>query len=514
MSLPSTPLTRAEATRYEETSRHADVMAFIAGLQAKGDKRLHVTSFGTSPQGRELPLLVLSAHGATTPEQARSLGLPVVLVISGIHAGEVEGKEGCLMLVRDLLDGKPGLDAGQLLESLTLVVVPLFNPDGNDAIDPGNRKLHLPKLTGQLGPDSGVGTRVNAAKINLNRDYLKYEGAEMRLLQTRVCQPWAADLTIDNHATNGSVHRFSMTYDIPHTVESGRGEPIEYMRNRLLPPVTAALKANHGLDAGWYGNFVEDERALDADRDAEPGAPVREGWMTYPHHPRFGSNYRGLTSRMDLLLECYSYIPFSERVRTAYAFMLETFKYVAAHRDEVVQTVAESRAPRNRIAVRYDLKTFQQPVEILTRTPRTLEGAPSAVTIPHLGRFVGSLVVDRPAAYLVPPPVAAHLRLHGLALQEALGTFDVEVPVVEALETEGGRAILEAAAVGELSVSWRRGPRKAPVGWSLVPTDQPLGAIAAYLCEAESDDGAVENGLLPAPTPGDELALWRVPDLG
>jgi hypothetical protein len=507
-------LTRAEATRYEETSRHADVMAFIAGLAAKGDKRLHITSFGLSPQGRELPLLVLSSHGVTTPEEARSLGRPVVLVISGIHAGEVEGKEGCLMLVRDLLDNKPGLDAGQILSDLTLVVVPLFNPDGNDAIDPGNRKLHLPKLTGQLGPDSGVGTRVNAAKINLNRDYLKYEGAEMRLLQTRVCQPWAADLTIDNHATNGSVHRFSMTYDIPHTVESGRGEPIEYMRNRLLPPVTAALKANHGLDAGWYGNFVEDERALDADRDAEPGAPVREGWMTYPHHPRFGSNYRGLTSRMDLLLECYSYIPFAERVRTAYAFMLETFKYVAAHRDEVVQTMAESRTPRGHIAVRYDLKTFDRPVEILTRTPRTLEGAPSTVTIPHLGRFVGSTVVERPAAYLVPPAVAAHLRLHGLTFRKALGAFEVEVPVVEALESEGGRAILEAASVGELSVSWRRGPRKAPAGWSLVPTDQPLGAIAAYLCEAESDDGAVENGLLPRPSLGEELALWRVPDLG
>ena len=42
-------LTRAEATRYEETSRHADVMTFIAGLQAKGDKRLHVTSFGLIP---------------------------------------------------------------------------------------------------------------------------------------------------------------------------------------------------------------------------------------------------------------------------------------------------------------------------------------------------------------------------------------------------------------------------------------------------------------------------------
>ena len=507
-------LTRAEATRYEATSRHADVMSFIAGLQAKGDRRLQVTSFGTSPEGRDLPLLVLSAQGVKTPAEARSLGNPVVLVISGIHAGEVEGKEGCLMLVRDLLEDKPGLDGGAILADLTLVVVPLFNPDGNDAINPGNRRLHLPRLSGQLGPDSGVGTRVNAAKINLNRDYLRMEGEEMRLLQTRVCQPWAPDLTLDNHATNGSVHRFSMTYDIPHTVESGRSEPISYMRERLLPPVTAALKANHGLDSGWYGNFVEDERALDAERDATPGAPVGEGWMTYPHHPRFGSNYRGLTSRMDLLLECYAYIPFAERVRTAYAFMVETLKFVAAHKDEVMQTVAACLTPRTRIAVRYGLERCAAPVTILTRTPRTLEGAPISISLPHLARFVGTTVVDRPAAYLVPGALATHLRLHGLDLQEAVGTFEVEVPTVESLGSEGGRAILEAAAVEELTVSWQREARAVPPGWALVPTDQPLGAIAVYLCEPESDDGAVENNLLPGPTLGQELDLWRVPVLG
>ena len=45
-------LTRAEATRYEETSRHADVMAFLAGIEAKRDKRLHISSFGASPHLR------------------------------------------------------------------------------------------------------------------------------------------------------------------------------------------------------------------------------------------------------------------------------------------------------------------------------------------------------------------------------------------------------------------------------------------------------------------------------
>ena len=485
-------------------------MAFIAALSARGDSRLHVGSFGASPQGRELPLLVLSSHGVKTPADARRAGLPVVLVISGIHAGEVEGKEGCLMLARDLLADRGALDAGEILSKLTLVIAPLFNPDGNDAIDPGNRRLHLPKLFGQLGPDSGVGTRVNAAKINLNRDYMRQESLEMRLLQTRVCQAWEPDLTIDNHATNGSVHRFSMTYDIPHTVVSGRSEPIAYMRETLLPPVAAALKANHGLDSGWYGNFVEDERVLDANGEADPATPVREGWMTYPHHPRFGSNYRGLTSRMDLLLECYAYIPFEERVRTAYGFMLETLRFVAAHGDDVTQVVAASRSPRDRIAVRYGLEAFATPVEVLTRTPRVLDGSPTTITLPHMARFVGKTVVDRPAAYVVPAALAAHLRQHGLAVEEASGTYDVEVPVVESLGTEGGRMILEAASFGEIAVSWRNGSRRAPAGSGLVRTDQPLGAIAVYLCEPESDDGAFENGVLPAPVRGEELGVWRL----
>src|SRR5215813_8775955 len=99
------PLTRAEATNYLETSRHADVMRFIAELEARGDSRLTVTSFGSSPESRNMPLLILSAQGISTPEQARRTGLPVVLVINGIHPGEVEGKEASLMLARDLLAG-------------------------------------------------------------------------------------------------------------------------------------------------------------------------------------------------------------------------------------------------------------------------------------------------------------------------------------------------------------------------------------------------------------------------
>jgi hypothetical protein len=42
-----------------------------------------------------------------------------------------------------------------------------------------------------------------------------------------------------------------------------------------------------------------------------------------------------------------------------------------------------------------------------------------------------------------------------------------------------------------------------------VRTDQALAAIAVYLCEPESDDGAVENGLVIAPDVGAEFPIWR-----
>lgn len=497
------PFTRAESTSFRETSLHADVMRFVRALDSQGDPRLRLTTFGASPGGRELPLLILSKDGARTPEEARRSGRPVVLMLDGIHPGEVEGKEASLALVRDFLGGRHP----NWLDSITLLVAPLFNPDGNDALDPENRRLDLKRLSGQPGPV--VGTRTQSQGINLNRDYLRQASPEMRLLSQNVVVPWAPDLTIDNHATNGSVHRFHMTVDIPHTIESGRAEPIALMRERMVPDVIARVRAR-GFESGWYGNFVEDERALDADQEVDPNSPVGLGWMTYPHHPRFGSNYRGLTGRLDLLLECYSYLPFEERVAVASAWQIEALSWAAEHADTIREVVTKSATPPDRIAVRYRLERSGSPVDVLTRSPRTLDGAPVTLKLPYFGRFVGTAVVDRPRAYLVPRPLSDHLRRHGLRVEAAEGDYEVEVARVASLGSEGGRAILESASVGEVSVEWKVERRAAPPGYSRVDTDQPLGAIAVYLCEPESDDGAVENGLLPEPALGDEHAAFRV----
>jgi Zinc carboxypeptidase len=507
-------LTRAESSGYTETSRHADVLAFIDGLRALNDPRLHIDDFGSTPEGRLLPLLVLSAHRHFTPEAAHASGLPVVVVVNGIHAGEVEGKEAILMLMRDLLGGAvqantsaAGSDTSRasefddLLSRMTLVVVPLFNADGNDRISAENRKLDIANFSGQLGPDSGVGTRVNAAGINLNRDYMRQQAPEMRLMQTRVAHRWNAHLTIDCHATNGSIHRFALTYDIPHTVESGRREPIEYMRDRLLPAVGAAVKKHDGLDTFYYGNFLRDEGGQGS------------GWITYTHHPRFGGNYRGLTNRLDLLLETYAYIGFSERVRTTYAFLRESLGFVAANGAEIVRLLAACELPPDKIAVRYRLEAFpDRTVDILTREPYTLHGAPITVPVPYIGRFVGEHVVDRPFAYAVPANVARHLEGHGLTIDADIpeGLIDVEIATVTGEVSSAGREILEANASPYLEADYRSERRALPASWRIVETAQARGAIAVYLCEAGSDDGLLACGLIETPRAGEEFPAWRL----
>ncbi len=492
---PNTLLTRAERSAYTQTSTHADVLAFIAALRGIGGNRLRVTDFGTTPEGRLLPLLILSNRGLFTPAEALAAALPIVLIQCGIHAGEVEGKEAALMLARDILLGHHG----SILDHVTLLIAPLFNADGNDRLDSQHRKLEIEHFRGQIGP-ALVGTRENAAGINLNRDYLRQQSAEMRLMQGRVCHPWNPHLVVDCHTTNGSIHRFAMTYDIPHVVDSGRREPIDYMHDRLLPAVRAAVKTHDRLDSFWYGNFLRDEGGQGM------------GWITYPHHPRFGANYRGLTNRLDLLLETYSYLSFSERVRTTYGFLRETLLYTSAHAREIVTLLESCAMPPERVAVRYRQEAFDHTtVSILTRQPYCLDGAPIEVEVPHIAKFVGDLIVDRPLAYAVPAEVARHLEAHGLKVEPAgEKSLTVQIATVRAAVAIAGREILEVDSASHLEVDYVTTQRTLPPHWRLVYTAQQRGAIAVYLCEAGSDDGLIACELITPPKAGEEFPAWRV----
>ena len=197
-------LTRAESTGYRETSLHADVMRFVADLDALGDPRLHVSDFGRSPGGRELPLLILSRDGLRTPEEARRSGRPVVLMQDGIHPGEVEGKEASLALVRDLLAGHHP----DWLSEIVLLVVPLFNPDGNDRIDPKNRALDQEVLAlWKEGRHDAVLDRFPELEAAKYEGHGAHYAQMMGALGGKACRAKGTQLSeYENAAGTGNVH--------------------------------------------------------------------------------------------------------------------------------------------------------------------------------------------------------------------------------------------------------------------------------------------------------------------
>jgi hypothetical protein len=86
----------------------------------------------------------------------------------------------------------------------------------------------------------------------------------------------------------------------------------------------------------------------------------------------------------------------------------------------------------------------------------------------------------------------------------------VQVPFIESVRDTDSRAILEAPGEVVLGARFETRTLRLAAGTCLVETEQPLGAIAVYLCEAESDDGLVACGLLPRPQPGDPYPALRV----
>ena len=85
-------LTDCEKSNFVKTPRFAETMAWFQKL-ADYSSMVNVTSFGTSPQGRDLSLVIVDKDGLQDPVQIRKKGRVIVLIESCIHSGEPDGKD-------------------------------------------------------------------------------------------------------------------------------------------------------------------------------------------------------------------------------------------------------------------------------------------------------------------------------------------------------------------------------------------------------------------------------------
>ena len=140
-------------TEYRDTSKYADVVAFLDAIDAASD-RVHVTTFGTTTEQRALPLAVIGAPDATAAAVRRT-GKLRVYIQGNIHGGEVEGKESAQMLLRDLAAGRHD----DWLQSMVFLIAPIYNADGNERFALNNRGPQI-RADRRAGPASQrAGTR-------------------------------------------------------------------------------------------------------------------------------------------------------------------------------------------------------------------------------------------------------------------------------------------------------------------------------------------------------------------
>jgi hypothetical protein len=491
----SLPRTRAERTNYLETSSHADVMAFIDSLRALGAP-ISVSELAKSPLGKSVPLVVAARPRVSTVAEARALGRPIVYVQANIHAGEVEGKEAVLALLRDWSFAK----RANVLDSLVLVVVPIYNSDGNDKLAAQARNRGA-----QNGPEM-IGERPNGAGLDLNRDYVKVEAQET-MGSLKAFAAWTPDVFMDLHTTNGSYHGYALTYS-PSLHPAAPLAP--FTADTLLPEIRRRMKAKHGFEAFPYGNFTG------ANGRESLTAETKSGWVTYEHKPRYGTNYFGLRGGVSILSEAYSHDPFDRRVASTRAFVQEVLSYVAANPASVLARVkagrqatmvpAQGPAPMVPVQSRFTTRPDTQAVlvERLERVadssaltqpgvPRGLKrtGQITAQRMPVVDRFEG--IVNRPlqGGYVVEgdwPRVRELLTAHGIPFQSAgdaertLNEFVVDTVIASGRPFQGHR---EVAIRGQ----WRSVTRRAPAGSIVVMPNAGNDLLTMLLLDPESDDG-------------------------
>jgi len=513
------PRTTAERTNYQATSTDADVGAFLDSLALAGAP-VAITEMGTSTLGHPIYLVIASDPAITTPGEAAAAGKLVIYIQANIHAGEVEGKEAVLALLREIAGPRRAL-----LQRLVVLVAPNYNPDGNDAFGP-----QVVNRSEQNGPEQ-VGQRADGMNLDLNRDYFKAEAPETKGSLARVITLWDPALMMDLHTTDGTRHGYLLTY-APPLDPIGPAGPTAYVRDQMLPALRKTLQDRYHEPIFDYGNV--------------DNAIAPKSWDTYAPVGWYGINYMGLRGRMAILSEAYSHADFKTRVQVTHDFVAEVLDYAALHADDIRrierdadrQTTLEGagQAPRPSLAVAYKLAgRGVEPVslEVMKASGDTSKNAPLVPTgtlktwqLPVNDRFVDSVSRPLPAGYILPAAsqdVVQLLRRHGIAVQrlEAASTDTVET--FEASDLTWAPREFQGHHLLAVTASTVRSVRTAPAGAYFVSTAQPLGRLVYALLEPEgyglarwgmfdrllgSEFGSY-SGLVYGSVPAREFPVWR-----
>ncbi|HLM01331.1 MAG TPA: M14 family metallopeptidase [Pyrinomonadaceae bacterium] len=494
MNVPSQWQTFAEQTEYRKTPRYSETIAYSRRLDNSSDLIIY-KPFGKSGEGRDLPLLA-AANGKTfTPAAARKKGKAVVLIQACIHAGESDGKDAGLALLRDVAITKTRLS---LLDNVVVLFVPIYNVDGHELFSAYNR-------INQVGPDE-MGWRGTSANLNLNRDYMKTDAPETRAF-LKLWNEWKPDFFIDSHVTDGADFRYNITYEFAHFEEVSpfiKGWMDEIFEKKVVPKVEK--------EGNLLSHYLEFN-----------GREVSSGVTTFIATPRFATGYAALRNRPGLLIESHSLKPYKSRVRGTYDVFWKTLEEINLNRESLFEANRQADAEtvgrgqtydaNNKFPLRFEITGNSVPFDFkgveyrledseISGAKRIVYGTkPLDVTIPKFDEARVSAAVAPPLYYIVPPQwqsVIEVLQAHGVRFQRTAKPLKIEVESYRLTEPKWSPASFES----RLPVNYKTNPikemREFPANSVVVPLNQETANVAIHLLEPQSGDSLAAWGFFNA----------------
>lgn len=462
-------VTTGESSGWVRTGRYDEAVALCKAFAAQY-AGVTCRELGRTVEDRPIVAVVV--------ERARNL--PVIYVQAGIHAGEIEGKDAGFAFLRDLLDGKVAPGA---LDRVSVVFVPVMNPDGHERFSKNNRP-------NQRGPEE-MGFRTNAARLNLNRDCVKADAPETRAVLAAMRD---ATLIVDLHTTDGA--KFEQDISVTFAPIAPRGDGLEKVAAAVSHAVAARLTALGNLPVEFYPSFQVDD-------DPASGFSIGEA------PPRFTHFYAAARDRLGVLVETHSWRTYKERALADYHALQAIFERAgdAGHWREA--EVAAQRADRQLIGSSVPMmwkngahtSTIEFRGYAYTRTTSELSGGtwvaydektPQVWRVPLYDTLEPAQSVVLPHAYIVDggfaPVVKAVLAAHGLPWEPVSGTVDVDVFRV----TKATPGQFEGRTRMAIEGSWVKEARVLERGAIRVPVDRDVRLVAALM----------------DPTLPDSLAQW------
>lgn len=482
-------ITPAEKNGLTDTPNYADTLAWLERLAA-ASPRIKLLEIGATAQGRPLCLVVASQEGAASPEALLANQRPTLLAQAGIHAGEIDGKDAGLMLLRDLAFG----DQAALLERANFIFIPVLNADGHERASEWNRP-------NQRGPVR-QGWRTTAQNLNLNRDYMKADAPEMRAL-LEVLNLWQPSLYLDLHVTDGIDYQYDITYGFngEHTTFAWSPKIAAWLAETLRPRVDRALTAAGHIPGPLI--FAQNNRDLTAGLGMGTSAP------------RFSHGYGDLRGIPTILVENHSLKPYRQRVLGTYVLLAAMLRALGDDAPGVQAAIAADRAARpEKVPANFDLpretgatidfagiayETYDSPASGTQEvrwlgTPKTYPALPI-----HLDRHAAMLA--RPKAFYVPvskPEIIERLHAHGIEFDELSESTTVRVTLARLVNAKPAAAPFESRHPLKFEgIAWETRDETYPAGSVRVSTDQPLGALAMMLLDPISDDSFLAWGFFP-----------------